>query len=878
MTNVFEEIYLKNVWGNSESHSGHGSSASATRFLRPALIQLLFDLDVKSMVDVPCGDFNWMQLLDLPLDYFGGDIVPQLIEANQEKYSRPGRAFGLLDIVKDPLPRTDLVFSRDLLVHLSERDIRSALENIFESGAKYLVTTTFTSRDKNVDIPTGLWRTLNLQRPPFSFPPPIRLINEHCEEGDGLWADKCLGVWKVNDLKAGAAAEELHAAARPRVSIIIPTYNRANLLGEAVASALGQDFQDNEVIVIDDGSTDETKDLLATFRDQRLICVHQENAGRSRARNRAIAMARGEYITFLDSDDYYLPSKVGTQVAFLDANPEFGIAYMSGFCVNDDRLSYNQTYRASLSGRLYSQIAFFRPHTITLPNVMVRKEILAQVGGFDEAMERFEDTDFLRRISKLTWVAGIDEIGCHIRTHAGNRLDSLDPERIAAAIDYYVEKIRAEDKDVDPLVVGAGIRRLYEFYSRAMHTVKSFEPIGVLLSDKGRKYFEPLVSIVIPVYNGANYLALAIDSALAQTYRNIEILVVNDGSDDNGTTAGVARAYGDRIRYFEKKNGGVASALNLAVAEAKGQFISWLSHDDLFTSDKIQRQMEFMAEQPEPGRCVVYGDYSIFSDRSAHDAEITMPRSAPANFRYFITSQNVLHGCTLLIPKVAFDKHGLFDESLRTTQDYDFWFRIAEDFDFLLLPGVVVRSRSHEQQGTRRLRDVALAEANHLLSRFVENLTDEQISNGSALHPYLGYHAIADTFYARGYETAGRRATQLAGEKLRTLARDDAAAEELNRALASCLRENTAKNEMKRQSEIDRLKRQLDEIYGSTSWKVVREVVRPFQRMRRSAYRVAASLERGLDDIFGYTSSKVIKEVVRPFRRIGQSLSKLAAQ
>jgi hypothetical protein len=187
MTNVFEEIYLTNVWGNSESHSGHGSSATATRFIRTALPQLLSDLGVNSMLDVPCGDFNWMRLLDLRVDYFGADIVPQLIEKNQRKYSRPGRAFGLLNVVKDPLPKADLVFSRDLLVHLSEKDIESALQNIFDSGPKYLVATTFTSRDKNVDIPTGPWRPLNLERPPFSFPPPIRLINERCERSE----DRC---------------------------------------------------------------------------------------------------------------------------------------------------------------------------------------------------------------------------------------------------------------------------------------------------------------------------------------------------------------------------------------------------------------------------------------------------------------------------------------------------------------------------------------------------------------------------------------------------------------------------------------------------------------------------------------------------------------
>ena len=135
MTNVFKEIYLKNTWGNAESHSGHGSSASATRFIRAALPRILLDLGVQSIVDVPCGDFNWMRLLDLPLDYFGADIVPELIEKNQRNYSRPGRAFGLLDVTKEPLPKADLVFSRDLLVHLSETDIRSALKNIYDSGA-----------------------------------------------------------------------------------------------------------------------------------------------------------------------------------------------------------------------------------------------------------------------------------------------------------------------------------------------------------------------------------------------------------------------------------------------------------------------------------------------------------------------------------------------------------------------------------------------------------------------------------------------------------------------------------------------------------------------------------------------------------------------
>ena len=99
--------------------------------------------------------------------------------------------------------------------------------------------------------------------------------------------------------------------------------------------------------------------------------------------------------------------------------------------------------------------------------------------------------------------------------------------------------------------------------------------------------FQPKISIIIPVYNGSNYLKDAIDSAIAQTYKNIEIIVVNDGSNDKGRTEAIAKSYGNKIRYFHKENGGVATALNLGVREDEGEYISWLSHDDLFLPYKL---------------------------------------------------------------------------------------------------------------------------------------------------------------------------------------------------------------------------------------------------------------------------------------------------
>ena len=130
----------------------------------------------------------------------------------------------------------------------------------------------------------------------------------------------------------------------------------------------------------------------------------------------------------------------------------------------------------------------------------------------------------------------------------------------------------------------------------------------------------PLVSIVIPVYNGANFLKEAIESALAQTYANIEILVVNDGSTDEGKTRNIALSYGDKIRYFEKVNGGVSSALNLGIKEMKGEYFSWLSHDDVYFPKKIETQIKFLEDNQLP-MAITYTDFCCINNSSEITSE-----------------------------------------------------------------------------------------------------------------------------------------------------------------------------------------------------------------------------------------------------------------
>jgi hypothetical protein len=199
---IFSDIYHGGFFGGDESVSGPGSNLVQTAVLRRELPSLLAELDVRRIIDSPCGDFKWMLAVDFgSIAYIGADIVEDLIDRNEKKYGSEERKFIVTDIVKDVLPLADLILCRDCFVHLSNRDVMRAIRCFKKSGSRYLLTTTFTALQKNVDMVTGRgWRPINLILPPFNFPPPIRLLNEKCFEQDGRYADKSLGLWLLKDI------------------------------------------------------------------------------------------------------------------------------------------------------------------------------------------------------------------------------------------------------------------------------------------------------------------------------------------------------------------------------------------------------------------------------------------------------------------------------------------------------------------------------------------------------------------------------------------------------------------------------------------------------------------------------------------------------
>ena len=195
---IFDQIAEGNYWKATESVSGIGSSLAQTAEIIRQLPSILKRFRIHAILDIPCGDFNWMQKVDLTgIHYRGGDIVGKIVAQNQRLYQTQSVTFTEMDLLNDLLPKVDLLFCRDCLVHLSFADSFKALANIRESGALYFMTTTFPDEAQNKDIPTGGWRPLNLQKPPFSFPEPILLLNENCTEMDGAFADKSLGLWRI---------------------------------------------------------------------------------------------------------------------------------------------------------------------------------------------------------------------------------------------------------------------------------------------------------------------------------------------------------------------------------------------------------------------------------------------------------------------------------------------------------------------------------------------------------------------------------------------------------------------------------------------------------------------------------------------------------
>ncbi len=253
----------------------------------------------------------------------------------------------------------------------------------------------------------------------------------------------------------------------PKVSIVVPTYNRGNFIQEMIESVISQTYDNWELIIVDDGSTDNTAEIITPYISNRIHYHSLEHTGRSFARNYGIGNSTGELIAYLDSDDVFLPTKLEKQVKWLLEHPEYAMVYTSALHINDCGDFLPALYVAECGGHIYNKVAMFLPVTITLPSVLIRKEIQDKIGGFDLGLDRFEDTDMWRRVSREYKIGALREPLIKVRTHQDNRLDSLYPEKVFLDVQKYIHKVKKEDGKKFGSFVSKGSSRLYYHYGVA---------------------------------------------------------------------------------------------------------------------------------------------------------------------------------------------------------------------------------------------------------------------------------------------------------------------------------------------------------------------------------------------------------------------------
>ena len=255
----------------------------------------------------------------------------------------------------------------------------------------------------------------------------------------------------------------------------------------------------------------------------------------------------------------------------------------------------------------------------------------------------------------------------------------------------------------------------------------------------------PLVSVVVPVYNDSEYFELALRSLLHQTYKNLEILVIDDGSQDEKHVLRIVQKYNfDRIKYFRKENGGVSTALNLAVNNATGTYFTWLSHDDLYDLDKIERQVDSLIGTANVN-VVSYTGYRVINEKGHVLSSIVIQDVLDKCFSPLgPIERGIIAGCTVMMNLEFMREIGTFNESLRYVQDYDFWLRLWKaGAKFSLIDRPLVSVRVHANQ-TGSLQNT-FAE-NFILWNKIADIWCEEVSRSGSIEEILNQIELFSTF------------------------------------------------------------------------------------------------------------------------------------
>jgi len=438
--------------------------------------------------------------------------------------------------------------------------------------------------------------------------------------------------------------------ASPHVSVIIPCYNYGRYLSDAVNSVLAQTYNDFEIIIVNDGSTDNSKEiaeqLIDAYPNHQIILINQENSGQpAYSRNRGISKARGKYILCLDADDMIAPTMLEECINLLGNDRSIAIAYT-------DRQDFDGVDQVVQAGNYDFSRLIYANHISYC--AVFRKEVWMEVGGYRTNVKGCEDWDF--------WIA------------AGAR--GYFGLRIPKPLFLY----RRHDTGIYQEVIGdfknkfAGV----VLNNRELYGNEIIAEAEKLLAGSHNELSEsgPMVSVIIPTYNRPDMLADALKSVLNQTYRNYEIIVVNDGEVDVENIVSNLNQKGNIAYVRHNKNKGVSAARNTGIKIAKGKYIALLDDDDIFYSNHLETAIKYLNDKNP----VIYTDAVRAMFTNCGDAYKLTGKNVPYSMDF--DRNKLLIGNIAPVNCFVFDRNlaikaGFFDEIFSTLEDWEFWLRLS---------------------------------------------------------------------------------------------------------------------------------------------------------------------------------------------------------
>jgi glycosyltransferase involved in cell wall biosynthesis len=424
------------------------------------------------------------------------------------------------------------------------------------------------------------------------------------------------------------------------VSAIVSTYNAESFLRGCLDDLEQQTIADKlEIIVVNSNSQENEEAIVREYQQRYNNIIYiktKQREGIYSAWNRAVKVARGSFLTNANTDDRHRNNAMEIMAETLLANPDVALVYGNQICTDTPNGTFDDHHATEMAKRPeYSRERLLFGCCVG-SQPMWRKSLHDELGDFDESLDCAGDWDFWLRISSKYKFK-------HIPDFLGL---------------YYYNKQGIEH--------GRKIHSLYERYIVGKRYGNPY--ISVIPLHKSKD--NPLVSVIMPAYNAAAHIAEAIESVLIQNYRNLELVVVDDGSTDN--TKDIVTAFKDeRIKYFYKNNSGPSGARNLAISKARGQYVMSLDADDMMTPDSIARHMIEFENHSDVD--LVYCDVLLIDERS--NPIRIMNKSEYKNRRHLIRDMfragHPIVPFRLGIRRNVFDKIGLYDEDLLVGEDYD---------------------------------------------------------------------------------------------------------------------------------------------------------------------------------------------------------------